>query len=128
MRVATWNVNNIRKRLPQLLAWLDATKPDVVALQELKTETSAFPRAELETAGYSCVVAGQRTWNGVALLSRGLRAHRNSQNVAWGRLGQAGPLPGSRYQRGGGGLPVLAEWQPAAPAPSSTTSWPGSSA
>ena len=71
MRVATWNVNNIRKRLPQLLAWLDATKPDVVALQELKTETSAFPRAELEAAGYSCVVAGQRTWNGVALLSRG---------------------------------------------------------
>ena len=71
MRVATWNVNNVRKRLPQLLAWLGSTKPDVVALQELKTETSAFPRAELEAAGYSCVVTGQRTWNGVALLSRG---------------------------------------------------------
>ena len=71
MRVATWNVNNIRKRLPQLLAWLDATRPDVVALQELKTETAAFPRAELEAAGYSCLVVGQKTWNGVALLSRG---------------------------------------------------------
>ncbi len=71
MRVATWNVNNVRKRLPQLLAWLGSTKPDVVALQELKTETAAFPRAEIEAAGYSCLVAGQHTWNGVALLSRG---------------------------------------------------------
>ena len=71
MRVATWNVNDVRKRLPQLLTWLDSTKPDVVALQELKTETAAFPRAELEAAGYGCLVAGQRTWNGVALLSRG---------------------------------------------------------
>ncbi|MDP9044537.1 MAG: exodeoxyribonuclease III, partial [Pseudomonadota bacterium] len=71
MRVATWNVNNVRKRLPQLLAWLEATRPDIVALQELKTETAAFPRAELEAAGYRCLVAGQRTWNGVALLSRG---------------------------------------------------------
>ena len=71
MRVATWNVNNVRKRLPQLLAWLEATRPDIVALQELKTETAAFPRAELDAAGYSCLVAGQRTWNGVALLSRG---------------------------------------------------------
>lgn len=71
MRVATWNVNNIRKRLPQLLEWLEATKPDVVALQELKTETAVFPRAELEAAGYSCLVAGQKTWNGVALLARG---------------------------------------------------------
>ncbi len=71
MKVATWNVNNVRKRLPQLLAWLEATSPDVVALQELKTETAAFPRAEIEAAGYGCLVAGQRTWNGVALLSKG---------------------------------------------------------
>ena len=71
MRVATWNINNVRKRLPQLLNWLAATEPDVVALQELKTETAAFPRAELEAAGYSCLVAGERSWNGVALLSRG---------------------------------------------------------
>jgi bifunctional non-homologous end joining protein LigD len=71
VRVATWNVNNVRKRLPQLLAWLAETQPDVVALQELKTETASFPRAELEAAGYACLVAGQKTWNGVALLSRG---------------------------------------------------------
>ena len=71
MRLATWNVNNVRRRLPQLLAWLEATKPDIVVLQELKTETAAFPKSELAAAGYSCLVVGQKTWNGVALLARG---------------------------------------------------------
>ena len=71
MRVTTWNVNNVNKRLPLLLTWLEANKPDVVALQELKSVEASFPRAELEAAGYSCLVAGQKTWNGVALLARG---------------------------------------------------------
>lgn len=70
MRIATWNVNDLRKRLPILLAWLDATRPDVVALQELKVEDAAFPRAELSRAGYNALVVGQATWNGVALLAR----------------------------------------------------------
>jgi exodeoxyribonuclease III len=71
MRIATWNVNDINKRLPLLLAWLHTTAPDVVALQELKVTDQAFPRSALEDAGYGCVVVGQRTWNGVALLARG---------------------------------------------------------
>ncbi|HLL11477.1 MAG TPA: exodeoxyribonuclease III [Rubrivivax sp.] len=71
MRIATWNVNDIHKRLPLLLAWLDATRPDVVALQELKTSDETFPRAALKAAGYGSLVVGQRTWNGVALLARG---------------------------------------------------------
>jgi exodeoxyribonuclease-3 len=71
MRVATWNINDIAKRLPILLAWLAATKPDAVALQELKATEAAFPRAELEAAGYGSLVVGQKTWNGVALLARG---------------------------------------------------------
>jgi exodeoxyribonuclease-3 len=71
MRIATWNVNNVNKRLPLLLAWLDATKPDVVALQELKAAPSDFPKAELEAAGYGSLWVGQKTWNGVALLARG---------------------------------------------------------
>ena len=70
MRVATWNVNNIGKRLPLLLAWLDATRPDVVALQELKCLDQQFPRAALEKAGYGSLVCGQKAWNGVALLAR----------------------------------------------------------
>jgi len=69
MRIATWNINNINLRLPLLLAWLDATKPDVVALQELKSSTKDFPTRELEQAGYGALVVGQKTWNGVALLA-----------------------------------------------------------
>ena len=71
MKIATWNINDINKRLPLLLAWLDATKPDVVALQELKAAADQYPGAELERAGYGSLVVGQRTWNGVALLARG---------------------------------------------------------
>jgi exodeoxyribonuclease III len=70
MKLATWNVNSIRVRLPQLLDWLAAARPDVVCLQELKTEEAKFPRAELESAGYGCAVNGQKTYNGVAVLAR----------------------------------------------------------
>ena len=71
MLVATWNVNNVLKRLDQLLDWLERRKPDVVALQELKAVTDDFPTEALEAAGYKSLVVGQRTWNGVALLARG---------------------------------------------------------
>ena len=70
MKLATWNVNSIKVRLPQLLAWLAAAQPGVVCLQELKTEAAGFPRAALEAAGYACAVNGQKTYNGVAILSR----------------------------------------------------------
>ncbi|MBI1942099.1 MAG: exodeoxyribonuclease III [Betaproteobacteria bacterium] len=70
MKLATWNVNSIKVRLPQLLGWLAAAAPDVVCLQELKAEEAKFPRAELEAAGYTAAVSGQRTYNGVAILSR----------------------------------------------------------
>ena len=70
MKLATWNVNSIRVRLPQLLDWLAGAKPDVLCLQELKTEDAKFPRAELEAAGYACALSGQKTYNGVAILSR----------------------------------------------------------
>ncbi|HEU4460869.1 MAG TPA: exodeoxyribonuclease III [Methylibium sp.] len=70
MRLASWNINDVNKRLDLLLAWLKATQPDVVALQELKSTTDRFPRAALEALGYRCLVVGQKTWNGVALLAR----------------------------------------------------------
>jgi exodeoxyribonuclease-3 len=70
MKLATWNVNSIKVRLPQLLEWLAAARPDVVCLQELKTEAAKFPRTELEGAGYACAVNGQKTYNGVAILAR----------------------------------------------------------
>ena len=71
MRVATYNVNNVVARLPQLRAWLEVTKPDVVCLQELKCVESNFPYEGLATLGYEALVHGQKTWNGVAILSRG---------------------------------------------------------
>ena len=70
MRVATWNVNSLRVRLPQLLEWLRANAPEVVALQETKLLDEAFPAAELRAAGYRSVWSGQRTYNGVAILAR----------------------------------------------------------
>ena len=71
MRIATFNINDVNKRLPNLLDWLAETKPDVVCLQELKAEDRAFPLAALQAAGYGAVWKGQRTWNGVAILARG---------------------------------------------------------
>ena len=71
MRVATWNINNVTKRLDLLVDWLARTKPHVVALQELKTPTADFPFSALKAAGYESLAVGQRSWNGVALLGRG---------------------------------------------------------
>lgn len=70
MILATWNVNSLKVRLPQVLEWLDAQHPDVVCLQETKLEDRNFPRTELEAAGYQAAFAGQKTYNGVAILSR----------------------------------------------------------
>ncbi len=71
MKIATFNINNIRKRLDGLIDWLAEAEPDVVCLQELKTEQGAFPAEPLEQLGYQAVWRGQRTWNGVAILARG---------------------------------------------------------
>jgi exodeoxyribonuclease-3 len=71
MKIATFNINNVNRRLPNLLAWLEAAKPDVVCLQELKAEDRGFPEAALRDAGYHAIWQGQRTWNGVAILTRG---------------------------------------------------------
>ena len=71
MRIASFNINNIRKRLANLLEWLRRGQPDVVCLQELKAADSEFPKAAIEKAGYGAVWRGQKTWNGVAILARG---------------------------------------------------------
>jgi len=71
MRFATFNINNINKRLANLLAWLAKAQPDVVSLQELKVEQGAFPVTALRNVGYEAVWQGERSWNGVAILARG---------------------------------------------------------
>jgi exodeoxyribonuclease-3 len=90
MRLATWNVNSITARLPRLLEWLGAVRPDIVCLQE--TKTSTFPEAEVKQLGYETAGYGLGRWNGVALLSRvGL------EDVAHGFTGEPGfPLPEPR--------------------------------
>ena len=70
MKIATWNVNSLNVRLPHLLEWLAEATPDIVCLQELKQEDHKFPLAELQAAGYHCAAFGQKTYNGVAILSR----------------------------------------------------------
>ncbi len=70
MKIATWNVNSLRVRLPHLLDWLAAHSPDALCLQETKCEDATFPAGELLEAGYCSVHHGQRTYNGVAILSR----------------------------------------------------------
>ncbi|MCK6411758.1 MAG: exodeoxyribonuclease III [Azonexus sp.] len=70
MKIASWNVNSLKVRLPHLLDWLAAQQPDVLCLQELKLEDAKFPLAEIEAAGYRAAFAGQKTYNGVALLAR----------------------------------------------------------
>lgn len=70
MRIATFNINGVNRRLPNLLAWLKAAKPDVVCLQELKATDTQFPAAEILAAGYVALWAGEHRWNGVAILSR----------------------------------------------------------
>ncbi len=70
MRIATWNVNSIRPRMEQLTSWLVRARPDVVCLQETKVEDDKFPAAEIGDAGYRAAYFGQRTYNGVAILTR----------------------------------------------------------
>jgi exodeoxyribonuclease-3 len=69
MKIATWNVNSVRKRTGNLVSWLGRAKPDVVVLQELKAQEPQFPKAEVEAAGYKVEMVGQKAFNGVALLS-----------------------------------------------------------
>lgn len=71
MRIATYNVNGVNGRLPVLLQWLAETKPDVVCLQELKAPQEKFPEQAILDAGYQAIWHGQKSWNGVAILSRG---------------------------------------------------------
>ena len=70
MKIATFNINNVKRRLPNLLDWLRKASPDVVCLQELKATDAEFPTDAIKEAGYEAIWRGQKTWNGVAILSK----------------------------------------------------------
>ena len=75
MRLATWNVNSLKVRLPHLLDWLARQQPDAVCIQETKVEDAKFPRGEIEAAGYQVAFSGQKTYNGVAIISKNAQEH-----------------------------------------------------
>jgi exodeoxyribonuclease-3 len=106
MKIATWNVNSIRARLERLVAWLQTAQPDIVCLQELKVTDEAFPHEALCSVGYQAAVFGQKTYNGVAILSR-----EAPQDVERGMPGFADPqsrLISARV----GGIRVLSAYFP----------------
>ncbi len=70
MNIATWNVNSVRARLPRLIVWIETHRPDLLCIQETKAPDTYFPRAELESLGYTVEFFGQKTYNGVAILAR----------------------------------------------------------
>ena len=94
MKLATWNVNSLTVRLPRLLDWLAANQPDVIGLQETKLDDARFPAMEIAAAGYEAIFYGQRTYNGVAILSQ-----RAPPSVA----GHAGVSRRSQARAGGDG-------------------------
>src|SRR5258708_29981053 len=87
MRIASFNINNINRRLPNLFEWLRETEPDVVSLQELKATDAEFPVKAIQEAGYEAVWRGQKSWNGVAILAR------------WAPVLTRGELPGDPSDR-----------------------------
>jgi exodeoxyribonuclease III len=127
MKIATFNINNVNRRLPNLLDWLKTAKPDIVCLQELKCTDAQFPVDAIKQAGYHAVWRGQRTWNGVAILSRGSApiVTRTSLPATLRTTSRAISRPRSR-----GYLLAVSTCRTATPSqgPSSTTSGPGSNA
>jgi exodeoxyribonuclease-3 len=82
MKIATYNVNGVNGRLPVLLQWLETSKPDIVCLQELKAPNEKFPLEAIKNAGYNAIWPGQKSWNGVAILSRGLEINEMGRSLA----------------------------------------------
>ena len=114
MKIASFNINDVNKRLGNLIGWLRAEKPDVVALQELKAADREFPKAAIEKAGYGAMWRGQKTWNGVAILARGCEPIVDAARIARRSRRKAGALYRGGGQRRHRRLTLCAERQSAA--------------
>ncbi len=127
MKIASWNVNSIKARLEPALAWLRQAAPDVLCLQEIKCVDENFPREPFESLGYNCAVHGQKSYNGVAILSK-----RPLEDVT-PRLPGGADDDHARYLEalisgGKGVVRVASIYAPNGnpfPGPNSTSSWPG---
>jgi exodeoxyribonuclease III len=119
MKLATWNVNSLAVRLPQLLAWLAEHQPEVVALQETKLVDDKFPHAELQAAGYAAVAFGQKTYNGVALVTRGVQFDDVVRNIPGLGDEQARVIAATVTPPGAAPLRVIGAYFPNGQAPGS---------
>lgn len=107
MKIATWNVNSIKARLPNVLDWLKSADPDVVLMQEIKTVDEGFPRLEIEELGYTCAVHGQKSYNGVAILSK-----HGLEDVSSGLPGDVGDEQARYLEATVGGVRVATIYLP----------------
>jgi exodeoxyribonuclease III len=114
LKIATFNINGIRSRLPTLLTWLREVSPDIVCLQELKATDSAFPVAAINDTGYGAIWHGQSAWNGVAILARdadpietrrGLPGDRSDRQSRYLEVAVSGLLIGCLYLPNGNPQP-----------------------
>ena len=111
MRVATWNVNSIKQRVEPVLAWLKERQPDIVCLQETKCVDEAFPREPFEALGYNLAIHGQKTFNGVAILSK-LKFDEVTPRPARRRRRRPRPLPRGTVSTAGGVVRVASIYLP----------------
>ena len=127
MKLATWNVNSLSVRLPQLLDWLSANPVDALVLQETKLTDDKFPQADLESAGYQSAWFGQKTYNGVALLTRA-GSSDTVRNIPGFADEQARVIAGTVPHDTLGSVRVIGATSPTGrprTATSSSTRWPG---
>src|SRR5258706_4307852 len=117
MKLASWNVNSLKVRLPHLLDWLARHSPDAICLQETKLEDSKFPFEEIERAGYRCAWSGQKTYNGVAILSK-LPTTLVSNGIP-GFADEQKRVITATLGSGGGAPPVLSSYFPHSQNPAS---------
>ena len=125
MKIATFNINKINRRLPNLLSWLRTARPDIVCLQELGAADEQFPQHAIGQAGYHAVWRGQKTWNGVAILAED-RTHRDTHEPAGARDDEQA----RHLEAAVNGVLVASLYLPNGnpqPGPDSITSWRGSS-
>ena len=125
MKIATYNVNGVNGRLPVLLQWLAEAQPDIVCLQELKAPQEKFPEAAIRASGYGAIWLGQKSWNGVAILARGI----DPVETQHGLPGEPDPTQSRYLEATVNGLLIGCLYLPngnPAPGPKFDYSWPGS--
>ncbi|MDX3925439.1 MAG: exodeoxyribonuclease III [Shinella sp.] len=123
MKIATWNINGVRARIDNLVAWLKESAPDIVALQEIKTVDEGFPRSEIEALGYHVETHGQKGFNGVALLSR-IRPDEINRGLSGGDGDEQSRFIEGAFSTPGGAIRVCSIYLPNGNPPGDPVKYP----